>query len=131
MKTPAPGGQPEREGEKSAGRHDDFAHSAPRDANASIIHYGRCARLYVLQQFAPYPHVVAFGSVQAEPSTDPERGTSGLACLIHQPAGLSWPDANGLRLAAACLTDEVGVVLLAFESLADALQCHARLRAVA
>lgn len=48
------------------------------------------------------------------------------SCLITHDADMSWPDRDGERLASAALVQSDGAVFLAFDSLADALQCRER-----
>ncbi len=50
----------------------------------------------------------------------------GLSALLTHDAGLSWPDARGVALAAAVL-QRGGAVALAFVHVGDALACKRRL----
>jgi hypothetical protein len=68
--------------------------------------------------------IVACPPTSADPAALMTR--IGANALLTHDAGTDWPDAAGARQASAVLA-EGGVVGLAFEKLADALACRARL----
>lgn len=125
---PTPG-EPGREGGKaSAGRRDGSAHTASDNPNATLFRHGGSARLYVRDEMAPFQFAVA---ITADPGlTDIERPQrpGDLSAVLTHARGLSWPDRQGVMLAAA-VVEQGGLALLLFQTLADAMACQRRLRA--
>jgi hypothetical protein len=92
-----------------------------------LWHAGAVARLHVLGE-GEHRYVVFVAADEQDATPTALTRPGGLGALITHDPGRIWPDKRGESLARAMLEAD-GVAALAFTRLADALACHARLRA--
>ena len=99
--------------------------SAPATGRFSIPP-GGAARLHAWPATPPYCWAVVVADTPDRATIEAALTPGGVSAMLTHDGGVSFTDRTGEALAAATL-DSGGVVLAVFETLADAMGCHARL----